>query len=57
MDDANIQVGQTVRVQVIGQDNHGIDWIQWEGTIQEGDDNDNKATGDADMDAEHRAGL
>jgi len=54
VDDANIQVGQTVRVQVIGHDNHGIDYIQWEGTIQEGDDNDNKATGDEEMDAEHK---
>ena len=54
VDDANIQVGQTVRVQVIGHDNHGIEWMQWEGTIQEDDDNDNKATGDSDLDAEHR---
>jgi len=54
VDDENIQVGQTISVTVIGQDNHGIDWLQWEGTIQEDDENDNKATGDADLDAEHR---
>jgi hypothetical protein len=54
VDDANIQIGQTVSVTVIAQDNGPIDYIQWEGTIQESDDNDNKATGDEDLDAEHR---
>jgi hypothetical protein len=53
-DDTRIQVGQTISITVIAQDNHGIEWIQWEGTIVEGDDNDNKATGDPDLDAEHR---
>jgi hypothetical protein len=54
VDDDRIQVGQTISVTLIAEDNHGIEWIQWEGTIQEDDDNDNKATGDADLDAEHR---
>jgi hypothetical protein len=54
VDDDRIQVGQTISVTLIADDNNGIDWIQWEGTIQEEDDNDNKATGDADLDAEHR---
>jgi hypothetical protein len=54
VDDDRIQVGQTVSVTLIADDNNGIDWIQWEGTVQEDDDNDNQATGDADLDAEHR---
>jgi hypothetical protein len=54
VDDDSIQTGETVSVTVIAHDNHGIDYIQWEGTIQEDDENDNKATGDADLDAEHR---
>jgi hypothetical protein len=53
VDDARIQVGQTVSITLIAQDNKGIEWIQWEGTIIEDDDNDNKMTGDPDLDAEH----
>jgi hypothetical protein len=54
VDDERIQVGQTVNVTVIAQDNKAIEWIQWEGTIPGDGDNDNKATGDGDLDAEHR---
>jgi hypothetical protein len=54
VDDTRIQVGQTVSVTVIANDSDGIEWIQWEGTIAEEGDNDNKATGDPDLDAEHR---
>lgn len=54
VDDTRIVVGQTVSVTVIGDDAGGIEWIQWEGTIDNDGDNDNKATGDADLDAEHR---
>lgn len=54
VDDSRIQVGQTVSVTLIAHDETGIDWIQWEGTIEESDDNDNQATGDPDLDAEHR---
>ena len=53
VDDTRIVVGQTVSLTLIADDPDGIEWIQWEGTISEGD-NDNKATGDADLDAEHR---
>ena len=54
VDDERIVAGQTVSITVIAQDNGPIEWIQWEGTIEEDDDNDNKATGDPDLDAEHR---
>jgi hypothetical protein len=54
VDDERIRVGQTVRITVIAQDNKGVDWIQWEGTVEEDDDNDNQATGDPELDAEHR---
>src|SRR5689334_18600424 len=54
VDDERILAGQTVSITVIAQDNGPIEWIQWEGTIQDSDDNDNKATGDPDLDAEHR---
>jgi hypothetical protein len=54
VDDDRIQVGQTVSVTLIAEDNSGIDWIQWEGIVDEDDDNDNNDTGDADLDAEHR---
>ncbi|MFN8636789.1 MAG: hypothetical protein U0893_23320 [Chloroflexota bacterium] len=54
VDDTRIQAGQTVSVTLIVHDDTGIDWIQWEGTIEASDDNDNKATGDPDLDAEHR---
>src|SRR4051794_5101447 len=40
VDDNRIQVGQTISITLIAHDNHGIEWIQWEGTIQEEDDND-----------------
>lgn len=53
VDDTRIQVGQQISITVIAQDNKGIEWIQWEGTIQEDDDNDNRATGDPELDAEH----
>lgn len=54
VDDARIQAGQTVTITVIAEDNTGIEWIQWEGTVDAEGDNDNKATGDPDLDAEHR---
>jgi hypothetical protein len=54
VDDERIVGGQTVSVTVIAQDNGPIDWIQWEGTVEEDDDNDNQATGDPELDAEHR---
>jgi hypothetical protein len=54
VDDERIIAGQTVSITVIAEDNKGIEWIQWEGTVEEDDDNDNKATGDPDLDAEHR---
>jgi hypothetical protein len=54
VDDSRIQVGQTVNLTLIADDTSGIEWIQWEGTIDNDGDNDNKATGDAEMDAEHR---
>ena len=54
VDDERIIAGQTVSITVIAQDNGPIEWIQWEGTVEEDDDNDNKATGDPDLDAEHR---
>ncbi len=54
VDDERIVAGQTVSITVIAQDDGPIDWIQWEGTVEEDDDNDNQATGDPDLDAEHR---
>jgi hypothetical protein len=54
VDDERIIAGQTVSITVIAQDNGPIEWIQWEGTIEEDDDNDNQATGDPDLDSEHR---
>jgi hypothetical protein len=54
VDDTRIQVGQTINVTLIASDNSGIEWIQWEGTVIDDDDNDNKATGDEELDAEHR---
>jgi hypothetical protein len=54
VDDTRIQVGQTINITLIASDNKGIEWIQWEGTVIEDDDNDNKATGDEELDAEHR---
>jgi hypothetical protein len=54
VDDTRIQAGQTVSVTVIGNDSDGIEWIQWEGTIEGEGDNDNQATGDPELDAEHR---
>jgi len=54
VDDARVQVGQTVSITLIADDNTGIEWIQWEGTVEADGDNDNKVTGDRDLDAEHR---
>jgi hypothetical protein len=54
VDDTRIQVGQAVNITVIAHDDTGIEWIQWEGTVEEDDDNDNQATGDPDLDARHR---
>jgi hypothetical protein len=54
VDDERIIAGQTVSITVIASDNGPIEWIQWEGTVEEDDDNDNQATGDPDLDAEHR---
>jgi hypothetical protein len=54
VDDTRIIAGQSISVTLIADDSDGIEWIQWEGTIEGEGDNDNKATGDADLDAEHR---
>ena len=53
VDDERIIAGQSVNITVIAQDTSPIEWIQWEGTIEEDDDNDNRSTGDAELDAEH----
>lgn len=54
VDDTRIVAGQTVNLTLIADDSDGIEWIQWEGTIAADGDNDNKATGDSELDAEHR---
>ena len=54
VDDERIVAGQEVSITVIAQDTSPIEWIQWEGTIEEDDDNDNQATGDPELDDEHR---
>jgi len=54
IDDDRARVGQTVNITVIADDNRGIDWIEWEGTILNDNENDNKSTGDAGLDGSHR---
>lgn len=54
VDDTRIIVGQTVNLTLIANDSDGIEWMQWEGTVAADGDNDNKATGDPELDAEHR---
>jgi hypothetical protein len=54
VDDDNAKVGQTVSITVIANDNHGIDWIEWEGTVVNDNGNDNKPTNDPQLDGSHR---
>jgi hypothetical protein len=55
VDDDRARAGQTVSITLIASDTSPIDWIEWEGTVIEGDNtNDNKATGDATLDGTHR---
>jgi hypothetical protein len=57
VDDDRARVGQSVKLTIIAQDNKGIDWVEWEGTIIEDDENDNKPTGDSELDQVHRQGC
>ncbi|MCC6174494.1 MAG: hypothetical protein IT305_04245 [Chloroflexi bacterium] len=54
VDDDRIETGQHIAVTVIGNDDKGLEWIEWEGTIVEGGDNDNRSTGDPALDDRHR---
>jgi hypothetical protein len=43
-DDATIDPGQSVRIQIIAQDPEGVEWIQFEGVFRDSDNgNDNRA--------------
>jgi hypothetical protein len=55
IDDETINPNQTITVTVIASDDTGLEWIEWEGTIVEGDnENDNRATGDPALDGRKR---
>ena len=55
VDDEVVNPGQTVSVTLIGSDDNGLEWIEWEGTYyDEGEDNDNRSTGDPTLDGRHR---
>ena len=55
VDDEVINPGQTVRITLIGADDKGLQWIEWEGTFfDDGEDNDNRSTGDPVLDGRHR---
>ena len=54
VDDDRVEAGQRIEITVIATDNSGVQWIEWEGTILDDGDNDNKATGDPAIDGNHR---
>jgi hypothetical protein len=55
VDDDRARAGQTVNITLIATDNSGVDWMEWEGTIVDKDNsNDNKPTGDSELDGSHR---
>ena len=54
LDDPTINPGQRINVTVIASDDKGLQRIDWEGTIIDGDDNDNRRTDDPELDARHR---
>lgn len=55
VDDEVVNPGQTVRLTLIGADDKGLQWIEWEGTFfDDGEDNDNRSTGDPVLDGRHR---
>jgi hypothetical protein len=55
VDDDRARAGQTVSITLIATDNSGINWMEWEGTIlDDNNSNDNKATGDSELDGSHR---
>ena len=55
VDDEVVDPGETVDVTLIGADDVGLQWIEWEGTyFDDGEDNDNRSTGDPALDGRHR---
>ena len=54
VDDDRVEAGQKISITLIAEDNHGVQWIEWEGTVLGEGDNDNKAVGDPEMDGSHR---
>lgn len=55
VDDRSIVSGQKISITLIGADDKGLQWIEWEGTyFDDGEDNDNRSTGDAELDGRHR---
>jgi hypothetical protein len=54
VDDDRVEAGQRIEITVIASDNNGVEWIEWEGTIVDDDDNDNRVTGDPALDGNHR---
>jgi hypothetical protein len=54
VDDTRVEAGQKITITIIAEDNKGIQWIEWEGTILGEGDNDNKPVGDSEVDGNHR---